>query len=416
MGRMRTTKMMQPRRLMALLLAGWLGNASGQERELGRIVLSEPAGLPRMEEYVEVSVQASLDEFSLSGDRVYAIAENSGKKIECQIFQKRILPAEKQVLFSLIFPVSLQPHERRVLHLKTGLPNVAQTNPATDLQAHGDALELRVENEFYLADLTSSTSSEGKSHRSGQLRELFIKTGFNQLLSRGENRMHWAPNFQRAGAEEYSTIAGWESPRLATLEKGPYLIQTKRQDVAPDHPEILLSAAYKFYAHQPYFKFVSTMAITSEISLVLLRNDEMTMDSLFTHVAFQRPSGEVIDLPLAERYAVLERQPLEHEAPWLCFYHREKGYAFGSIRLREDNTNSFGSPSPTFEPHTRISDGANGGKYWNRRLVNERATVLPRGSRYAEENVYLVFRIENGDRLAVIKYWAERLRNPIRVN
>ncbi|NUM68715.1 hypothetical protein HUU39_26180 [candidate division KSB1 bacterium] len=82
MGRMRTAKMMQPRRLMALLLAGWLGNAAGQERELGRIVLSEPAGLPRMEEYVEVSLQASVDEISIPGDMVYAIAENSGKKID----------------------------------------------------------------------------------------------------------------------------------------------------------------------------------------------------------------------------------------------------------------------------------------------------------------------------------------------
>lgn len=402
--------------MIALLLAGLLGNAFSQERVLGRLVLNEPVGLPRAEEYIEVGVQASLDEISMPGDGVYAVDESSGKRIACQIFQRRILAAEKHAVFSIIFPISMAPRERRVLHLKTGRPDASRTNLPTDLQAHGDALELRVENEFFIADLTLSTASEGKRHRSGQLRELFIKSGFNQLLSRGENRMHWAPNFQRAGVEEYRTIAGWESPRLATLDQGPYLVQTKRQDVAPGHPEILLSAAYKFYARMPYFKFISTMEINSEMSLVLLRNDEMTMDSLFTHVAFQRPGGELVDLPLAERYTVLDRQPIEHDASWLCFYHHEKGYAFGSIRLREDNTNSFGSPSPTFEPHTKISDGANGGKYWNRRLVNERATILPTGSRYAEENAYLVFKIENGDRLAAIKYWAERLRNPIRVN
>lgn len=401
---------------MALLLLALPGNASSQERELGRIVLSEPVGLPRAEEYIEVSVQASLDEISIPGDGVYAIDENSSNRIECQIFQTHILPAGKHAVFSIIFPVSLQPHERRAFRLKTAPPEISVSNVPTALTAQGEALELRVENEFYIADLTSSNSSEGKSHRSGQLRELFLKSGFNQLVSRGENRMHWAPNFQRTGAEEYRTISGWESPHLATLDQGPYLVHTKRQDVAPGHPEILLSAAYKFYAHKPYFKFVSTMEITHEISLVLLRNDEMTMDSLFTHVAFQRPGGELVDLPLAERYAVLDRQPIEHEAPWLCFYHREKGYAFGSIRLREDNTNSFGLASPTFEPHTKISDGANGGKYWNRRLVNERATILPTGSRYAEENAYLVFKIENDDRLAAIKFWAERLRNPIRVN
>ena len=69
-----------------------------------------------------------------------------------------------------------------------------------------------------------------------------------------------------------------------------------RQDAAPDHPEISLTAVYRFYEKLPYFKFYSEMQIVEEVWLELLRNDEMTMDSMFTDLAFQRPAGEIVDV------------------------------------------------------------------------------------------------------------------------
>ena len=118
---------------------------------------------------------------------------------------------------------------------------------------------------------------------------------------------------------------------------------------------------------------------------------------------------------LDRQLVLLEQQPLENDAPWLCFYHQEKGYAFGSIRLDYDNHDDFGEPSPLYHPHTRISDGAGGGKYWNRRLIDEQRTYVPRGSRYIEENAYLVFRIDVADKFREIREWAARLRQPPRV-
>jgi hypothetical protein len=228
--------------------------------------------------------------------------------------------------------------------------------------------------------------------------------------------MHWAPNFQNREYAGYKTIAGWDNPEMYLLGTGPYLIHTMRSDHAPRHPEILLSANYYFYAGLPYFKFQSSMEITENIWLFLLRNDEMTMDSLFTHVAFQRPNGKIEDLSFSERYSKLEENPIENTAPWLCFYHAEKGYAFGSIRLMYDIKNEKGFDSPTYFPHTKISDGASGGKYWNRRLIHESPIFVPKGSRYSEENAYIVFKVADKNKFEDIQKWSQIIKNPLHVS
>jgi hypothetical protein len=284
----------------------------------------------------------------------------------------------------------------------------------SDLSVAGAGLELRVSNKYFIADLTRSDLAEPKSHSSGQIRELLIKMGFNQLLTNAEDRIHWAPNFKRPELEYYTTIAHWERPALNLVEQGPFLVRTVRQDVAPDHPEILLTAVYKFYANAPYFKFHSGMEMVADVWLELLRNDEMTTDSMFSHVAFQRPCGEIVDVRLDERHALLQRQPIEADTPWLCFYNIDKGFAFGTIRLKYDNTNQFGDPSPTYQPHTQIGQWLDR-RYWNRRLIHDHLTLVPKGSRYMEENAYLVFQIGAEDRLGEIKNRARQLQNPIRV-
>ncbi len=284
---------------------------------------------------------------------------------------------------------------------------------SSDLHLDGAATELIIDNSFYRADLTRSSQSEGKDHLSGQLRELLIKMNKNQLLSRDENRIHWAPNFQKQGAAEYKTIAQWDNPAYNRIDQGPYLIKTTRQAPAADHAEIMLTAVYKFYAGKPYFIFYSTMEIMQDITLILLRNDEMTMDSMFTHVAFKRSDGRIENMTFADRAKYLTTNPVENEAPWICFYNRVKQFGFGSIRLKYENENYRGDPSPLFMPHTKISDGAAGGKYWNRRLIHDYPTFIPAGSRYTEENAYIVFLCDRGDPFKDLEYWSKRLRNPL---
>ncbi|MGH7491843.1 MAG: hypothetical protein ACREOO_05565 [bacterium] len=309
----------------------------------------------------------------------------------------------------------MQAHETKILLLKVSQSEGVSRQGTSDLSTAGTGLELRVANKYFVADLTRSDQAEPKNHASGQIRELLIKMGFNQLLTNAEDRVHWAPNFKRPELEFYTTIAHWDNPALNLSEHGPHLVRTVRQDLAPDHPEILLTAVYKFYANVPYFKFYSGMEMVAGVWLELLRNDEMTTDSMFSHVAFQRPTGDIVEIRLDERHALLQRQPIEAEAPWLCFYNIDKGFAFGTIRLKCDYTNQFGEPSPTYLPHTQIGQWLDR-RYWNRRLIHDHLTFVAKGSRYVEENAYLVFKIGAHDRLAEIKSWARQLQNPIRVS
>jgi len=386
--------------------------AYSQERVLAEVEISESAGIDRENEFVEIDFQSSVKAFEKYKDNLIARESISGQRTPCQIIYRDKANTDSIVAFSVVFPVSVTANSSKRFTIQQ---SSVQEPILSDLKISGSGVDLIIENQYFRADLNRSDDSEAKRHASGQLRQLLIKLGFNQLLFRTENRMHWAPNFQRTNAEYYQTIAGWEYPAEYHQYSGPYLVTTVRSDAAPDDPEIHLTASYTFYAGKPYFIFYSLMEMIRNIELKLLRNDEMTMDSMFTNLAFQRPDGRIEDYRFSQRYPFLEKQSIENEAPWLCFYHEDKKYGFGTIRLRYDITDRYGNNSPTFLPHTMISDGAEGGKYWNRRLIHEHPLLVPAGSRYLEKNAYLVFTIKGSDPYAEILHWSKRLRQPLQV-
>ncbi|MCB0284663.1 MAG: hypothetical protein KDF60_18920, partial [Calditrichaeota bacterium] len=360
----------------------------------------------------EITLPMTMEEFSI-GENFIAEREKDKQNIPCQIIEKQVFKSQDIAHVRLIFPVSSAADEKSIYVIRQAekeLPVKSQ------LSKSGNGFDLIIENSFYKANLTKSTQSEAKSHESGQLRELLIKSGMDVLLLRTENRMHWAPNFQNMQVEYYKTIAGWDNPANYEVSDGPYLVRTIREDRAPEHEEILLSANYSFYDGLPYFRFYSSMTIEQDIVLKLLRNDEMTMDSLFTHVAYQKNPGTIVDLAFNERHQFLESEPISNEAGWLCFYNEQKGYAFGSIRIKYDISNNQGLPSPTYLPHTKISDGAGGGKYWNRRLIHDHPVYVPAGSRYVEENAYIVFKINPNKKFNEIEKWANLIQHPLEIH
>ncbi|MBN2366808.1 MAG: hypothetical protein EH225_12935, partial [Calditrichaeota bacterium] len=207
---------------------------------MARVKIAETAGINREGEYVQVSLQTDV-----KTSDIVAVNERTGESIYCQTDTESISNLVEKDLLHIVFPVSVEAGGERSYIL---VPSSDGTPPETDLSVSGEGLELIIENEYYRADLTRSAQTEAKNHASGQLRELINKVDFEQVLYRTENRMHWAPNFQKANLRYYTTIAGWDNPVLYRLKKGPYLVRTERQDKAPAHPEILLTASYDFYA------------------------------------------------------------------------------------------------------------------------------------------------------------------------
>ena len=392
-----------------IISLSWL---SAEDHIFATIIVKEDQGIIREKEYVECSLQLDAEQFKTEGTKLIVQELNTNEKIYCQIIEKISTESNNKLLTRFIFPVSISANQTKIYDLQlSSLPEI----PASDLELSGKDFDLIIENDFYRADLTRNEKIEPQSYNSGQIRELFVKMGFDQLLTNAEDRVHWAPNFKRPELEWYTTIAHWQSPAFYQVKTGPYIIETKRRGPAPQHGEIDLTAVYKFYAHQPWFRFFSGMEMTRSVWLELLRNDEMTMDSMFTHLAFQRPDGEIVDVAFVNRHEMLKKRPVENEAPWLCFYNSGSGLAFGSIRIRYDINNQFGEPSPLYQPHTQIGEWLAGIKYWNRRLIHDHLTFVPEGSRYIEENAYLVFQIGQKDRFETIKYWTERIYNPLKV-
>ena len=310
----------------------------------------------------------------------------------------------------MVFPASLSPYESKKYEIVSSPVNNTATTKGRESR---DLLQL-FENEYFHADFQLDPAFEGKKYQSGQLSALRIKPE-NTLIGRRHLRMHWAPSFNREKAVPlYQSIAHWQNPKDRYLFQGRFLTYNYRRDQAPSIPEMRLTAIYRLYPDKPYFIYESEMYFTDPATLHLLRNDELTMDTLFTHVAFQNQSGTCHAFPLQERYRFLEENPIATDAPWVCFYNPKIDLGIGSIRLQYDVGHEAGGPSSTYNAYTRIRD-ANGGIYWERRLIDDKPTLIASGSRYAEKNAYLVFRIPKHDPFKEINYWSARLRNPLQV-
>ena len=157
----------------------------------------------------------------------------------------------------------------------------------------------------------------------------------------------------------------------------------------------------------PYFLFHSVMTIEKPIEVYWLRNQEMTMNDLFTHVAWPARDGKPQIVTFDARYEILKREPIPADVPWVCFFHAEKGYGYGAVILDYKATK-------TANPITSINDGAENGKYWDRRLINQVNTMLGPGDRYEERTAYVVFRASREAPLAEFLSWEQRLRREMR--
>ncbi|MDX1982300.1 MAG: hypothetical protein SFV51_18650 [Bryobacteraceae bacterium] len=258
-----------------------------------------------------------------------------------------------------------------------------------------------LDNGIFAAD-HSPRVNNGKSEDSGTLRKL-THHATGAVLLRTENRMHWAPSFQRVGAKGYTSIATWDPVQKSEVMRAPGVIAVRREGFHALYPEIGLKTEYRFFAGVPYFLFHAATDIRQTIDMFWMRAQEMTMDDLFTHVAWP---GRLVDFET--RKAILEKDPLPVDLPWIAFLNMEKGYGFGAVILDYKATT-------TANARTMVNDGARNGKYWDRYLVGRVETRLNPGDRYEERTAYVLFRVSKDQPLKEFQYWQQRLHQPLRV-
>jgi len=310
-----------------------------------------------------------------------------------------------------LFPVSIEAHQIKNYNIIA-----LDSEPMDTLLNKGTNFDLKIENNHFIADLTKNPINTDSSLTAGQLRALSVKNESNTYLKRSGINMHWSPNFQSTG-REYRTSSHITKPSYESVETGRYLTTLVKEGKVPGYPEITLKTSYEFYAGIPYFVYSSEVLIEKEIELYLLRNDEMTLDSIFTQIIYPDPKQGVLTKPLFKpsTFKELKNNPIKHDAPWFSFFNPELQLGYGCIRLEYNNTNLKGTPSPLYIPHTKITAvNSDGGRYWNRRLIHEKNTTVPSGSRYYEKNAYFILK-DRSDPEVAIEGLLKRINNPLKV-
>ena len=283
-----------------------------------------------------------------------------------------------------------------------GLACVAVTAAGDELKiSKTDRVGRIVENEYLIADL-SSRMVRGKQEDSGTLRALTYKP-FGVKLLRSQNRMHWAPNLTRTGSTGYSGMGTWEPVQEFREEEKSGEYVHRRQGYFQAFPEIKAEAEYRFLPGVPYFLFSSRLIVERPITVRLLRNNEMTMDAFFTHLAWPSADGKQHLTTFDERSAILEKEPMAQDVPWLAFLNLEKGYGYGFVMLESRATKLVNAG-------TGISDGVENGKYWSRRLISRTDTPLADGDRFEERSAYVLFRCSKEKPLNDFFDWEKQIR------
>ncbi|MRI00526.1 hypothetical protein GH721_08250 [Kriegella sp. EG-1] len=372
-------------------------------KNIAEIIVTESAGYERHLDYVNASVDLDrelTDEESIvlknieDGTIAYAAIVNSN----LEMYQHK---------YEIIFPVTLAANQTK--NFKVNIVKGEQSKIFQNKTMLSKD-QLTVDNLKYKA--TFSTEDD---NRGGQINGVVLKDFNKQLLRRGHIAMHWAPNFSKSSSEYYFNLEDLPIGSKNKIKDNAYSIVKERAGVTDSVPEIHLEGRYKFYADLPYFLFESTMTVEKEVELNLLRNDEMTMDSLFTHIAYTKKDGSVNHLNLySDELDFLEENHIADDANWLAFYNMEKGYGFGSIRLEYENSNKSGHLSPLHNPHTKITRSSKNGRYWNR-VLSDTTQTFPSGSQYYEKNAYLVFNVDSNNPEKEIVYYYNCLKNPLKV-
>jgi len=263
-----------------------------------------------------------------------------------------------------------------------------------------DRVGRRIENEHFIADLSRRVIQD-KEEDSGSLRALTYKK-FGVTLLRTRNRMHWAPNLQRAGAPGYKGIGTWHPVQEFREGRQGDTYTHRREGYLADYPEVKIEAEYRFLAGVPYFLFWSRMTVERTLVVTLLRNNEMTMDQFFTHLAWPGRDGRRRLTTFDERQPLLEKEPIAADAPWLAFLNLDRGYGYGFVMLDYKATRSAHAA-------TGISDGADNGKYWSRQIIIREPTQLGPGDHFEERSAYVLFGCAKDDPLGEFFQWQKQI-------
>ena len=324
-----------------------------------------------------------------------------------------------------------------------------------------------IENDFYRIETYP---------RNGQIWHIWDKKGADRMwwfkewngLEKGGDPVDWSPNVwvaypdrvnpdagspekgQKAFAEpfDWHYVVGWVEPKTEITE-GPLFYQVKRWGPVPPHPEhsdptydrptrdiVWAEVTYRFYAGLPWYYQSSQLVTLADMDVYFIRNSQMVFrDSLFSHLAIRPETpgllpgdgDETCILPLMghfDRMPFVQGHTLSNILPSKFGYYSlinpENGDAYANFPLVERDSTTTGGTPVMRNHHMSLSEGhdwtvyfARTFNYTNLRFNPENATFMPKGQKFEDENVHLVYRYEGPQSLAALEHLYQTFKHPL---
>jgi hypothetical protein len=396
------------------------------------VVLAEEAGLGRTAEPVHVTLSVYADQVGQIEDEIRVVRLDGGtgaqKEVPSQVYAVTTWtkPADdveyeptryqSTVTCEVAFLADVEADAKQLYLIYYGNPNAKKPSYGTDLEVTGQDPGLTVANSIY----------EVKLHpKSGVIDEVRLR-GVEEVFAHKietNGAVHWNPGCY-APPRPWVHASDWEPPAGMATIRGPVFAMVKRWGPLPEMPDVIVSITYRFYAGNPHIFMSSAIEVNEDIHVKALRNGEIVLNRDFINsFAWEDRGGAVhtvavADVPQHPTHG-LEIAP---DTPWVAFYSREKGLAFGGIQLEWSNVRPEDGLPRLEQPYIYLQVGR--WVYWARPLVYpfgstnpQRLVLVPEGSRYYEKMAFLPFKLGAPDeQFKPMQEGRKRLTKPLYVS
>ncbi len=444
--------------------SGWSGYQTLKVRETDGFArqqepIDQPFSVPmsngfRMEAELRI-VRADAEGLEEIPSQVYEINQQTEQLTGRVVFLADAVPAHGEVEFRLYYGNSqIEPRD--------------YLSPLQVTKGDAGPQHYILENEFYKIETMP---------QSGQIWHMWNRKGANKSWhhhewdvnkDKGGDCCHWAPNCWAAYPERitngYDVLAGgedidlidwnyafgWQNPESQIIA-GPVFWEMTRWGIVWPHPDhtnldikrdpsafVYARVVYRFYASLPWFYQSSVLETMKDMRCFFIRNCQFVfLADIFSHtfIAPERtgilPNDEE-DVAVLRLMAPIDQKPYTHQQhstsnilpsklSYYGFFNQENSDAFALFQLTEKNTN-LNSGSPVYQNHATLFSELTGWSayycrsfsYTNQRYNPENATFLPKGERYEEENVCMLFKHKTlSETLSAMKETDRCLKHPL---
>lgn len=292
---------------------------------------------------------------------------------------------------------------------------------ATDLRVTGESPAWRIENSKMIVRLHGRNPNNGDvskalrpitaggrtvqpahntNFNSGQIARVDLKSRPASPLAPYSGVMHWEPGIF-IPTRGWMHVFEWDPPPVCEIEQGPLFVEIHRAGAFPKVPEVDTSVTYRIFTNRAYIESGTRIDVVQPVGVVSIRNNDMVFDNgTFTHMAWLSDGTPVVrvlkDYPKVDVNGDVIR--LSDEMPFFALMNLEEKIGAATIKDMYANIGPDGEPVLFDNSLYLSSEGREGLMFFFRPLVyfnigfdRKQLITVPKGSVYAERNLFLFF-------------------------